>query len=93
MPSECFGPLGSLCAFLGALGLILTLFGLIGTFALGDAAWERIGTVPPFACIPLAGVILLVIVILLAVINQGRLSPGCPAHAAWTGSIALFDHP
>jgi|GEM_PF-5493115 len=93
MPSACFGPLGGLCAFLGALGLILTLFGLIGTFALGDDAFKSIHDFPPFVCLPIAGTILLVIVILLAVINQGELSPGCPGHTAWTGSIVLFDHP
>ncbi len=93
MPIDpCFGPLGGLCAFLGALGLLLASFGLIGTFAQGSDAFKSMHDLPPFACVPITGVILLLGVIILAVINQGELSPGCPGHMAWTGSMALVAH-
>ena len=93
MPIDpCFGPLGGLCAFLGALGLLLASFGLIGTFAQGSDAWERIDPFLLFVGLSIVGIMLLAACIILAVINQGELSPGCPGHAAWTGSMVLFAH-
>lgn len=71
---DCFGPLGGVLAFCGALGLILTVFG--GGYVLADLATKRDDT-PVLFPIFVLGIVLLVLALVFGFVNQAFVPPVC----------------
>ena len=72
----CFGPYGGVCAFLAAVGGILTLSGSLLAL-LDQSANNKKGYVTPFIKVILVGGVLLIATVVLSTINDSRLPPQC----------------
>ena len=80
--ADCFGPLGGICAFLGAIGFLLDFSFLLGClmFHSGMSDEKSDGLTSFGQSILIIGAIgtgLLILVLVLAFINQAMLPVGC----------------